>query len=244
MSGHPVLRLDGITVTYLDEPVPALQDCSLAVHEGDRVALVGANGSGKTTLLMAVVGLLPFQGEIEVAGTRVETATLEQVRASVGFLFSSPEDQLLFPRVLDDVAFSLTRAGVPAARANAAAREALAVLDAGDLADRAPYRLSHGQRLRAALAGAIVARPPLLLLDEPSGGLDADGRDRLVHQLRALPSAMLMATHDLDFARRCCHRYVRLEAGRVVDVGPLPDDPAPDRAPTTGPAPSPDPTPC
>jgi energy-coupling factor transporter ATP-binding protein EcfA2 len=214
-----VLAFHDVTVRYGRGEPPALANCSFRLAAGERVALLGANGSGKTTILTAAVGLVPHQGMIEVAGLRLEPARLAEVRDAIGFLFSIPEDQLLFPRVVDDVAFALRSRGVPAADAERRARRTLADLGAEDLAERSPYHMSRGQRLRAALAGILVARPPLLLLDEPSSSLDPAGTRLLVQQLRSLPAAMLIATHDLHFARECCHRYLLLENGRVAAEG-------------------------
>jgi cobalt/nickel transport system ATP-binding protein len=214
-----VLAFQGVSVRYGGGEAPALWDCSFRLAAGERVALLGVNGSGKTTILMAAMGLVPHVGTIEVAGLPLEPARLAEVRDTVGFLFSVPEDQLLFPRVVDDVAFSLLRRGVPAAEAEQRARQTLAELGAEQLAERSPYRMSRGQRLRAALAGILVARPPLLLLDEPSSGLDPAGKRLLVRQLTAIPATTLIATHDLDFARQCCHRYILVHEGRIMAEG-------------------------
>jgi energy-coupling factor transporter ATP-binding protein EcfA2 len=213
------LRFSGVSAGYGAAEPQALLGCSFVVEEGERTALIGPNGSGKTTILHATVGLIAHEGEIRVAGRRVERANLPRVRDGVGFLFANPEDQILFPRVIDDVAFSLTARGMAAADAEEAARAALTRLNATALGDRSPFRMSQGQRLRAALAGALVSEPPLLLLDEPTSGMDRAGRELLAADLRRLRSAMLIATHDLDFARSCCTRYLRIEDGSVVGQG-------------------------
>jgi cobalt/nickel transport system ATP-binding protein len=217
--GSSVLDFRDVVVRYDDVVPPALEHCTFDVRAGERVALIGANGSGKTTILMASVALVPHRGAIRVCGELLDTARPERARSQVGVLFSMPEDQLLFPRVLDDVAFSLTSRGVATGEALQRAREALDSLDAGHLADRSPYRMSRGQRLRAALAGTLVTQPPLLLLDEPSGGLDPAGRRLLIRHLGALSSAMLIATHDIDFAAQCCHRWLLVDAGRIAATG-------------------------
>jgi len=212
-----VLKLRCVTVQRDPDQAPALSEVSLFVGRGERVALVGCNGSGKTTLLLAVVGLLEHQGEIEVSGTPVRSRTLEEVRRKVGFLFNLPEDQLLFPRVIDDVAFSLDRLGVPPPVGRKSALDTLGKLGASHLADRPVHHLSHGQKQLAALAGALVGSPALLLLDEPSSGLDPPGRRHLADLLSRREEAMLVATHDLDFASRVCPRFVMLEQGRVIE---------------------------
>jgi cobalt/nickel transport system ATP-binding protein len=215
MSG-PALRYGGVTVRYYSVRSPAVESISFSIDAGEKVALLGLNGSGKTTLLMATVGLAPFEGDIDVCGVRLDKRSVAEVRASIGFLFNVPEDQLLFPRVVDDVAFGLARNKVPPAEALPMAIRALAALGVEDLADASVHELSHGQKQRVALAGALVADPPVLLLDEPSAGLDPRAKRKLADHLSGHCSTMLVATHDLDFARRLCKRCVLLERGRVA----------------------------
>ncbi len=219
MKEHPALRYEDVTVSYGHGRPPVLDGCSFEVHAGERVALLGLNGSGKTTLLAATVGLVPFQGQITVGGTGVNEETLSVVRQKAGFLFSVPEDQLLFPKVIDDVAFSLLVRGANPREAKAQALAMLAALDIGEAAERAPQHLSHGERLRAALGGVLVANPAVLLLDEPSAALDPPGKKKLSGYLLQSEAAMLIATHDLAFAKAVAHRFVLLERGRVASTG-------------------------
>jgi energy-coupling factor transporter ATP-binding protein EcfA2 len=197
----------------------AVEDVSFSVVPGERVGLVGLNGSGKTTLLMATVGLVPHQGTIRVCGATLSPKTLTDVRDRVGFLFNVPEDQLLFPKVIDDVAFGLVRRGTPAREAYGRAAQVLDALGVAGLAEAPLHHLSHGQKQRVALAGALVTDPPVLLLDEPSAGLDPPARRGLVRVLAAESAAMLVATHDFDFAARLCTRFVMLDEGRVAFDG-------------------------
>lgn len=212
----PALSFRAVTVRYEHEGQDILSGISFDVAAGERVALVGLNGSGKTTLLMAAVGLVPHHGDIEVCGIRVTHAALPSVRDQVGFLFNVPEDQLLFPRVIDDVAFGLLHRGVPAVQAAEKANVTLKSLELDHLAQHSLHHLSHGQKQRVALAGALVAEPPLLLLDEPSAGLDPPAKRGLASLLRHQPAAMLVATHDLAFAQKFCDRFVMLDQGRIT----------------------------
>ena len=195
---------------------PTLSKVSFALEDGERVALMGLNGSGKTTLLASLVGLLPHDGEIRVCGERLERGNVSAVRGQVGFLFNVPEDQLLFPKVIEDVAFGLLRRGVEPTEAFVRARRILAELGVEHLAEMAPYHLSHGQKQRVALAGVLVTRPALLLLDEPTAGLDPPGKLDLARLLAGLDSAQLIATHDLDFAEDLCSRFLLLEQGQIA----------------------------
>lgn len=212
----PALVFSHASVRYEPAEPPILSDIDLEVAPSEKVALLGLNGSGKTTLLLAAVGLLPHEGTITVCGLALTRASVSEVRRRVGFLFNVPEDQLLFPRVLDDAAFALIRSGVPPAEAGAKAMAALEALGIGPLAQSSLHHLSHGQKQRVALAGAMVAAPPLLLLDEPSAALDPPAKRNLARLLAAQPAAMLLATHDLDFASGLCTRFILLEGGRIV----------------------------
>jgi energy-coupling factor transporter ATP-binding protein EcfA2 len=221
MSATLVIR--DLRVAYHAGNTLALRGTSLTLKPGERCALLGLNGSGKTTLLRAVAGLLPFSGAIEVCGIALRRETARAVRDRLGFLFGTPDDQLLFPQVLADVAFALERTGRAQSETHAAARQTLEALGIGACAERAPHALSQGQRQRVALAGALIAQPPLLLLDEPTASLDPVGREELAQVLVRQPATLLIATHDVAFARQVVQRFIMLEAGVITDDT---DDPA------------------
>jgi cobalt/nickel transport system ATP-binding protein len=209
------LRLNEVSVRYEPDMPATISGISFSVEEGERVALVGLNGSGKTTLLIAIAGLVGHQGEISVCGEILSHSSVSSIRKKIGFLFNVPEDQLLFPRVVEDVAFGLIRSGTGAKEARERARDMLGRLGIGSLHPLPLHHLSHGQKQRVALAGALVTGPPLLLLDEPSAGLDPPGRRELARILEADGSAQVIATHDLDFAERVSTRTILLEDGTI-----------------------------
>ena len=211
-----VLRLNNVSVRYATGKKPAVENCGFSVRPGEKIALVGCNGSGKSTLLLAIAGLVSHSGDITVDGIKVSRTTLKTVRQRLGFLFSVPDDQLLFPDPVQDIAFALTRRGTPRDQARDEALKLMDTLGIADLSGASVHALSHGQRMRVALAGTIITKPPLLLLDEPSGGLDPPGRTALARRLVDMDSAMLIATHDLDFARRVCSGWILLENGSIL----------------------------
>lgn len=216
VTGQRILAVQDLTVHYPSTDHKILMGCSLSIGQGERVALFGLNGSGKTSLLLAIAGILPFEGSIVVDGICLASTTTAKVRSKIGFLFATPDDQLLFPRVLDDVEFSLASLGLDQETIRGRATTMLHRMGVGDLHDHTPHTLSHGQKVRVALAGALVHHPPLLLLDEPSNALDPPARRGLAATLTGHPGAMLMATHDQEFTRKCCTRFVLLEGGKIV----------------------------
>ncbi|MFO8071356.1 MAG: ABC transporter ATP-binding protein [Polyangia bacterium] len=211
------LRCTKVTLRHEPDAAPTLSDVSFSMEEGERVALVGLNGAGKTTLLMSLVGLVPHEGEIEICGKPLERRSIVEIRRKIGFLFNVPEDQLLFPRAIEDVAFGPLQAGRSREESFDLAEKALESLGVGKLGDTPLHHLSHGQKQRVALAGALVTEPSLLLLDEPTAGLDPPGKLELAELLCVQTSAQLIATHDLDFADSVCSRIILIEGGTVAE---------------------------
>jgi cobalt/nickel transport system ATP-binding protein len=231
------LEVAGLVYHYPDGS-PALKGLSLSVAAGERLALLGSNGAGKSTLLLHLAGLLPerhrylhahgshdrphrhdVQGRIVLDGIPLSPATLREVRDRVGIVFQDPDDQLFGLTVGEDVAYGPKARRWPAAEVDRAVREALAGVSLAGFEPRPPHHLSAGEKRRACLAGALACRPGLLLLDEPSSGLDPRGRRELAALLAGLPATLVLASHDLEFVRRLCPRAIILDGGTVVADG-------------------------
>ncbi|MBN1128901.1 MAG: ABC transporter ATP-binding protein [Chitinispirillaceae bacterium] len=212
---NPVLAFSSVTVRYPGNEGTIIDSATFHVHPDERVALFGLNGSGKTTLLLAAAGIVPFTGTICIDGIIIEKKSIRKARERMGFLFNVPEDQILFPNVIDDVAYGLARKGMMQKEAHEKARSVLAMLGAAGYAERSPFQLSHGQRQRVALAGALVTDPAVLLLDEPTSGLDPLGKRSLSDVLRSIKSSILIATHDVAFAEQTCGRFLVLSNGTL-----------------------------
>jgi cobalt/nickel transport system ATP-binding protein len=196
-----------------------LAGVSFSLMPGEVVALLGANGSGKTTLLLSLVGLLEVVGSIEVFSTRLEKKSLSEIRKRVGFLFQRPDDQLFCQTVLDDVLFGPLNLGRPIKEATQAAKEVLRLVGLEGLESRSSYRLSFGEKKRAALASVLAMSPDILLLDEPTGGLDpksAAGLIDIIIELRQQKKTVLAATHDLHFAAETTDRAIILSGEKKV----------------------------
>lgn len=219
-AGTPALELAGLKFCYPDG-TPALYGVDLIVAAGERVALVGPNGAGKTTLSLHTNGLLRAdEGTVRVAGIELTDATLREIRRRVGFVFQRAEDQLFMSTVRDDIAFGPANHGLRGAELDQRVNDALAALAITDLADRAPHHLSGGEQRRAAIATVLALRPDVLVLDEPTAGLDPAGRRELIRTLEALDVAQLIVTHDLALVLELCPRTVLVDGGRVVANGP------------------------
>ncbi|MFE4356056.1 ABC transporter ATP-binding protein [Kitasatospora sp. NPDC056800] len=201
-------------------PVPALRGVDLSLHPGEITALMGRNGAGKSTLLGSLVGLhAPSSGSVRVGGrTPHRTRPAELIR-EVGLVPQDPRDLLYGESVAAECAAADTDAGAAAGTCRALVERLLPGIDD----DTHPRDLSEGQRLTLALAVVLTARPPLLLLDEPTRGLDYAAKARLVEILRGLAAeghAVLLATHDVELAAELAHRTVILAEGEIVADGP------------------------
>jgi cobalt/nickel transport system ATP-binding protein len=216
---HHGIEACGLSYRYPDG-TPALADVSLRITEGESVALVGANGAGKSTLLLALNGLVtPAAGEARIGGIAVTAVTRAQIHRSVGFVFQDSDDQLFMPTVREDVAFGPLNLGLAPAEVEARVATALETVGAAHLAARAPYRLSGGEKRAVAIAGVLAMLPAVLLLDEPSAGLDPAARRRLIALLATFTHTKVIATHDLDLVREVCSRVLVMHEGSVQADG-------------------------
>ncbi|QOV34383.1 ATP-binding cassette domain-containing protein [Streptomyces ferrugineus] len=221
-----LVALRGASYAYEDGPV-VLSGLDFDVPEGRALALLGRNGSGKTTLMRLLSGgLRPHEGRLTVQGAPVayDRKGLTRLRTTVQLVVQDPDDQLFAASVAQDVSFGPLNLGLPDAEVRARVDEALAALDIAALADRPTHLLSYGQRKRTAIAGAVAMRPRVLILDEPTAGLDPDGQERLLatlDELRAGGTTVVMATHDVDLALRWADDAALLTPSGVR-TGPAP----------------------
>jgi cobalt/nickel transport system ATP-binding protein len=220
----PVLAASGLCFAY-EADRPVLAGADLALHDGRRVAVLGPNGGGKTTLFRLLVGALePASGQVLLDGSPVRRTRrgLTALREQVQLVLQDPDDQLFAASVAQDVSFGPVNMGLPADEVTRRVDEALAALGIGELADRPTHLLSFGQKKRTAIAGAVAMRPRLLVLDEPTAGLDPAGVEELLGTLAALyatGTTPVLSTHDVDLAYRWADE-VAVVAGGVVHTGP------------------------
>jgi cobalt/nickel transport system ATP-binding protein len=215
---HHSIEIDDLSFSYPDSH-QALRNVSLVIKPCEKVALVGPNGAGKSTLILHLNGILEGQGSVCVAGLPVIKENLGKVRARVGLVFQSPDDQLFSPTVYDDVAFGPRYQGFAEDKVRLLVEEALATVGMGDYAGRISHHLSMGEKKRIAIATVLSMRPEVLVLDEPTAGLDPRARRSLINLLRELPLTMLVSTHDMYMVSELFPRMVIMDRGQVVADG-------------------------
>jgi cobalt/nickel transport system ATP-binding protein len=226
--------VDNLRYHYPDGS-PALHGLSLAIQPGERVALLGPNGAGKSTLLLHLAGLLPERrrylhshepgahphrhglvGRITIGDIHLGPETIARIRDLVGILFQDPDDQLIGLTVGEDVGYGPRARRWPKGEVERATTDALAAVGLAGHEHRSPHHLSSGEKRRVCLAGVLVCGPGLLLLDEPSSGLDPRGRRGLAELLTGLPATQVIATHDLALVERVCPRAIVIDGGTIV----------------------------
>ncbi len=224
-----MLAFEVRNVSFLYQQQAALKSISLDIATGERVALLGANGSGKSTLLRLLAGLsFPSSGDILYQAAPLTAARLNRedfffdFRRRVGVVFQNPDVQLFNPTVFDELAFGPLQLRWPAERIRARVEETLATLRIAHLRDRAPHRLSGGEKKRVALASVLVLDPEVLLLDEPSAALDPASQTQIVEFLVSWgkgAKTVITATHDLDTLEEIADRCYVFSEGEVAAVG-------------------------
>ncbi|WP_261022888.1 energy-coupling factor transporter ATPase [Streptococcus sp. K0074] len=225
------IALENVSFTY-QEGTPlastALSDVSLTIEDGSYTALIGHTGSGKSTILQLLNGLLvPSQGSVRVFDTLITSTSknkdIRQIRKQVGLVFQFAENQIFEETVLKDVAFGPQNFGVSEEDAEKIAREKLALVGIDEsLFDRSPFELSGGQMRRVAIAGILAMEPAILVLDEPTAGLDPLGRKELMNLFKKLHQSgmtIVLVTHLMDDVAEYANQVYVMEKGRLVKGG-------------------------
>lgn len=211
-----ILNLTKICYGYPGGPL-VLNDLDFHLHAGDRIGLVAPNGSGKTTLFHIIMGLLkPLSGTVDIFDTtRKVAADFIEVRRRIGLLFQDADDQLFSPTVLEDVAFGPLNLGKTRDEAVAVAKKTLDFLGLDGFEDRVTYKLSGGEKRLVSLATVLAMEPEVLLLDEPSSGLDAKTKDALIRILNTLKLSFVLISHEFDFLSQTARQIYTMQDGRI-----------------------------
>ncbi len=215
---HHTIEVRDLHFSYPDGQA-VLRGVTFRIAPGEKVALVGPNGAGKSTLLLHLNGILRGTGEIRVSGIAINDGNLPQARAAVGLVFQDADDQLFSPTVEEDVAFGPLYMGLPADAVSGRVRYALAQVGLSGFEPRLSHHLSAGEKKRAAIASVLSMNPEILVLDEPTAGLDPRARRSLIHLLKDLPQTMLAASHDLRMVAELFPRTIVLDRGQIFADG-------------------------
>ncbi|MCX5851334.1 MAG: ABC transporter ATP-binding protein [Deltaproteobacteria bacterium] len=217
---HHIVEVKDLTYVYPDG-TPGIRNISFRVIHGESVAIIGPNGAGKSTLLLHLNGYLtPASGFVRIGDLPLTGGTLREIRRTVGMIFQDPDDQLFMPTIYDDVAFGPHNLGIPRDEIERRVLSALSRMGIEHLRDKPPYRLSAGEKRRAAIATVLSMIPDILVMDEPSTGLDPVGRRELIALLKEFTHTKIIATHDLDLVADLCERTIVLDGGEIRADGP------------------------
>jgi len=220
----PAIEADTVSFAYPDGFL-ALREVGFHAQRGEFVAMLASNGSGKTTLIRVLTGLLkPRSGEVRVNGRNIRDYSQAELYQQVGLVFQNPNDQLFAATVEEDAAFGPRNLGLGETEVRRRVEEALEAVGALELAPRAIHHLSFGQQKRVAIAGVLAMKPSILILDEPTAGLDPAGEHHLLRLLSRLNReqgiTIILATHSVDTLPLFAHRIYLLNRGRVLKSGP------------------------
>lgn len=222
-----VLRTDKLCYSYDSiEKNSALSDVSIKISKGQMTAILGGNGAGKSTLFLNLNGVFtPTSGDIFFCGERVlqNASSIKKLRKHVGIVFQDPNDQLFSASVRNDIAFGALNLGATQEEANLMVMEVARQTGVIDFIDRPTHALSFGQKKRVAIAGVLIMKPEVLILDEPTAGLDPQGVSEILKLLINIKSqtglSIIIATHDIDIVPLYCDYAYLLNGGRVVGEG-------------------------
>lgn len=222
-----VRNLTHIYMKGTTSEVTAISDISFRIEDGEFVGLIGATGSGKSTLIQHLNGLLkPTSGTVLVDGVDIwaRGVSLREIRRKVGLVFQYPEQQVFEDTVFDDIAFGPKNLGFSRAEIEERVEKACALVGLSrDLLTRSPFELSGGQVRRVAIAGILAIQPKVLILDEPTAGLDPRGRNEILDNIKRLHESgltVILVSHNMEDVARLCERVMVLSRGKLVADGP------------------------
>ena len=214
-----MIEIRNLSFSYPDG-TRALNGIDLGLEKGESLAFIGPNGAGKSTLLLHLNGILRCDngGRILIDGTELNDTNIKDIREKIGLVFQEPEDQLFSPTVFEDVAFGPLNMGLPETEVRDRVREALELTGMQGYEERSAHHLSFGEKKRVSIATVLSMRPEILVLDEPTLGLDPWARRNFLGLIKRLKSShtMIIATHDLELAELCDRTYM-IRDGRILE---------------------------
>jgi len=213
-----IIRLENISYSYPGSDINILDHLNLEIFQGERIGMMAPNGSGKTTLLHTIMGLCkPKAGKISIFGNEPQSEKdFELVRSKIGLLFQDSDDQLFCPTVLDDIAFGPLNLGATQKEATQISQQIMEQLGIEMLEKNITHRLSGGQKRLVALAAVLAMKPEVLLLDEPTAGLDNVVKKKLIHILNHLDISYFVISHEFDFIKAVTDKIYSMEKGKIL----------------------------
>lgn len=218
------LSTENLSFTYPDG-TQALKNINIEIEKGEKVAIIGPNGAGKSTLFSHFNGLTePTSGCVKIEGKPIsfEKDELLKVRQKVGIVFQDPNDQLFAPTVKEDIAFGPMNLGLSYDKVEKRVEDALKMVGMENYEDKTPHHLSGGQQKRIAIAGIIAMKPELMILDEPTAGLDPDGVEKvlnIMNQLNEEGMTLIISSHDIDMISKYADKIFVLYNGEIIESG-------------------------
>lgn len=222
-----IVSLNDVKFNY-PTGVVALKGISLDIAQGERIAILGPNGSGKSTLILLIAGLLmPNSGVIKVFGEKTTSKDFQKLRSRIGIVFQDPDDQLFTPSVIEDIEYGPKNLKLPEEDIKIRSTQVLEKMDITHIKSRPPHRLSFGEKKKVSLATALILKPELLILDEPTANLDLVSRRKLIDTLNELNKAgttIIVSTHDAEAIPELVDRIIVIShglkpiEGKTIDV--------------------------
>ncbi|KXS42511.1 MAG: cobalt/nickel transport system ATP-binding protein [Methanohalophilus sp. T328-1] len=220
----PVIETKNLSFRYSHSDQKALDDIDFKAYQGDKIAVLGANGAGKSTLFKHLNGILkPIAGSVYVKGLPIKKDNILDVRHTVGIVFQNPDDQIISPTVKEDVAFGPMNLGLPLEEVEERVKKALEIVNLSGLEKRVPHHLSGGQKKLVSIAGILAIQPEVVILDEPTAGLDPVSADNVLDIIermnRELNITVIISTHEVDIVPSFAERVVVLHHGEIEAEG-------------------------
>ena len=224
-----IIKIEDLTVQYLEQAENALDKISLEVEEGEFVAILGAHGAGKTTLCLSINGIVPNMinadmfGKIEVAGEIPPNIPVRELASKVGSVFDNPEFQMSQLTVFEEVALGLQNLGVDKDTIIENITTSLELVGLAGFEERSPFEISGGQQQRLAMASALSMKPQILVLDEPTSNLDPIGKEEVFTVTRKINQeeglTVIIAEHEVEVIAEYADKVILLEQGKITQVG-------------------------
>ena len=224
-----IIKIEDLTVQYLEQEENALDKISLEVEEGEFVAILGAHGAGKTTLCLSINGIVPNMinadmfGKIEVAGEIPPNIPVRELASKVGSVFDNPEFQMSQLTVFEEVALGLQNLGVDKDTIIENITTSLELVGLAGFEERSPFEISGGQQQRLAMASALSMKPQILVLDEPTSNLDPIGKEEVFTVTRKINQeeglTVIIAEHEVEVIAEYADKVILLEQGKITQVG-------------------------